>query len=547
MFRFGMLSTMLLTVFTVCLSSGCMGCTQTHVGSAQAELPLVAQENVPIRIGGHIESSTALRVIQSQWEKGDKVGVYLLKSSPTPATSDIVEGFSNIELVREQDGFFYPTDHSILFYPKTPKSLDILGYYPYKSVGADLLYPLDLRENPDFLYANNIKGFDPQGSTPAHMTFVRPLAQVQLSFEVASPEAPLTVKVKGVRITGAFNLLQGVLVANENSRGDLAVTVTNNGTNAQQKTVATRLFPGEQNVTFEIEYKGKTYEHTVKQILEAGKNYSYTLAFKGEEVVTTPTSPYLEIPRYGALPANQQVILHTVPASWLNSPQNGVAEPRNFTILYDTQLHMPIWVAYPVHNTYSGSTKRTNAWEFDPSLARNLQPDLASSWKGTTERYDRGHMMPSGDRTASRELNKTTFYFTNMAAQASKFNQGSWQNLESKVRSLMQRASDKDTIYVVVGCIPYPKEEQGKHMAMDNANKQCAIPQYMYKLLLRKDDKTGEYKSIAFNFPNTQNAPQYTSGEVYCSVEEIERLTGLTFFPAVPQSVKQQKNLSDWQ
>lgn len=531
-------------VGSVLLAFAAAGCR--HAASLRHEESAVpVPQGIPMRFASHINSPSHLRVVGAEWEKGDEVGIFLLPSS-SGSSPKVIDGYDNLRFVREQDGYFYPSDRAMIPFPSSPKRLDIVGYHPYRALGTDKTYPLDMRENTDFLYSNSLKGFAPEEYTDAQVVFHRPLSQVQLRMTLRDETTPLSVKVKQVRIRGTFDLLTGTLHPGEDSRGDLALAVERTGAEA---VVTVRLFPGEKDILFEIEYNGKSYRYVVTDLLKAGHTYTYPLAFEGEEVVVVPARAYTEIPRYRdgqTLPSNTLQILHTVPASWLYKPANGVANPRNFTVLYDTRLRMPLWVAYPLHETYTHKgVKRTNAWGYDPQVEQSLQPDLSKGWtpKGV---YDRGHLMPSADRLATRELNKTTFYYTNMAAQASWFNQNSWARLEDKVRhSLTTNAND--TIFVVVGCIPYPEPEQSRMLAEDASGSKSAVPRYMYKLLLRKNLTTGKYMSIAFNFPNLSATEEYTSPSVYCSVEEIEKITGFTFFPQVPQEVKRQKNLSDWQ
>ena len=64
-------------------------------------------------------------------------------------------------------------------------------------------------------------------------------------------------------------------------------------------------------------------------------------------------------------------------------------------------LHVAHWVAYPLHSVYRGSIDRTDDFQYDPKVDYPWQPNLAAgSYRGS---YDRGHQLPSADRTATRE------------------------------------------------------------------------------------------------------------------------------------------------
>lgn len=201
-------------------------------------------------------------------------------------------------------------------------------------------------------------------------------------------------------------------------------------------------------------------------------------------------------------------------------------EVRNFTVFYDKTEKMAYWVAYPLHRSYIGSSGRTDAWAFDPQLPQWAQPNLLS---GFGSGYDRGHQIPSGDRTANRSANSQTFYFTNMTAQNSTLNQGVWANLEGRCRSWM---ANYDTLYVTTGAILQTK---GGNETWDK-RKEASIPNYYFKVLLGK--KGTNYKSIGFwfqnkSYPNNSEFINYAK-----SVRQIEELTGFNFFANLPNEIQ---------
>ena len=61
-----------------------------------------------------------------------------------------------------------------------------------------------------------------------------------------------------------------------------------------------------------------------------------------------------------------------------------------------------------------------------------------------------------------------------------------------------------------------------------------AVPDYFYKILL--DKKDGDYKVIAFLMPHEDsNKPLYS---FVVSVDEIEKRTGIDFFPNLPDAIE---------
>ncbi len=261
--------------------------------------------------------------------------------------------------------------------------------------------------------------------------------------------------------------------------------------------------------------------------------------------------PLAELPAYSA---TDNVITHY---GYINNKQ-----VRNYSMLFDADKHAALWVAYPLHSCYLGSSGRTEAWAADPEITTPDQAKLYPAYDGDPyvyyTRYSRGHQIPSGDRTINDDINAQTFYASNMTPQYGDFNGGIWAELEYKVRSTMMCS---DTLYVVTGChfangyTTVQDAAQGYNLGPDS--KTCAVPTHYYKVLLRtKNGNTG--KAIGECSPNELIAigfwmdhfGTYESSDLtddYCvSVEEIENITGFTFFPTVADEVKQQCKPSDW-
>lgn len=223
---------------------------------------------------------------------------------------------------------------------------------------------------------------------------------------------------------------------------------------------------------------------------------------------------------------------------------------RNYSYCYDPALHVALWVAYPLHSVYRGTVDRTNEFSYDPKIDYSWQPDLgAGSYRGS---YDRGHQLPSADRTATRDLNAQTFYATNMTPQLSRLNQDMWARLESKVRTQMC----SDTLYVVTGCY-YASTSV---TTTDRNGLSCPVPTNYFKVLLRTrsgqsgkriaDCSADELRAIGFWVDQRSYGDIDPPASLCRSVAEIEELTGFTFFPnlseAAAAAVKRQNVPAQW-
>ncbi|MGM5629988.1 DNA/RNA non-specific endonuclease [Apibacter raozihei] len=210
---------------------------------------------------------------------------------------------------------------------------------------------------------------------------------------------------------------------------------------------------------------------------------------------------------------------------------------RNYSMLYDTEQKVAYWVAYPMHSSYIGSSGRTDAWDFDPNISQSQQ---ASLFKGISG-YDRGHQIPSADRTSSKNNNKTTFYFSNMTPQNKDLNQKLWANLENKVRTWTYQC---DTLYVVTGAMITSSTDSKINYAYDNNKNKIAIPKYYFKALLKRTKNN--FTSIAYKMDNV-SPTNNTNFKLYqLTVKELEDLTNFVFFPKIAEEIKNSIDENQW-
>ncbi len=231
---------------------------------------------------------------------------------------------------------------------------------------------------------------------------------------------------------------------------------------------------------------------------------------------------------------------------------------RNFSVCYDTQKRVALWVAYPLHGCYTTPRSgRTDAWAYDPNtqlpvIDRSLQYNVRNTYgRG----YARGHQCPSADRYNTDETNAMTFYSTNIMPQNYDFNGGSWVTLEDKIRTWAPTSVANrmryDTLFVVTGAIPGSAQVSG-----------VSVPSMCWKVLLKqKRDQNenrqiwefaaDELQAIGFIFTNDRAGGEMTLREAACTVREVEELTGFTFFgnldPAVADEVKSREpDIAQW-
>ena len=230
---------------------------------------------------------------------------------------------------------------------------------------------------------------------------------------------------------------------------------------------------------------------------------------------------------------------------------------RNYTVCFSAEHHCPVWVAAPRHSMYVGSSGRNDSYRRDPDIPADIQYVKKSADSGCNN----GHMLGSAERTSSKATNRDVFYFTNIAPQLSTgFNTGGggWNILEDFVDG--QQCSD--TLYVVIGCYfdrftdGYGKTANPKTISFGGRNDVSQPTMFYYALIRTKNGKSGkalkdcsasEIKCAAFVRTHTNDLKgQIVSSREMMSISDLERITGVTYFPNVPNAPKDTFNASDW-
>ena len=216
---------------------------------------------------------------------------------------------------------------------------------------------------------------------------------------------------------------------------------------------------------------------------------------------------------------------------------------RNYTHLYDRATCTSLWTAYPLNADYMGSYSRPNSWSYSPAISTDYQPNLCNKSYADSDTYSRGHMIPNASRNGNQTMQLQTFYVTNSVPQIqSSFNSGIWSNLEAALQSI----AGSETIYIVTG-VAFNKVGEtrtvqytaAKDQSTDNEIKQCPIPNYFYKVVLKVEQSGSTVTSacaVGFWFEHKAYSDNYTNYTF--AVNQIEAWTGFDFFVNLPDTVE---------
>jgi endonuclease G len=196
---------------------------------------------------------------------------------------------------------------------------------------------------------------------------------------------------------------------------------------------------------------------------------------------------------------------------------------------YNCKTGIANWVSWQLDRSWLGSTERSDHFVPNTELPTDCYAVRPGDYTGSG--YDRGHLVPSGDRTRSISENESTFVMTNIIPQSPSNNREVWRELEEYSRELAFQGKE---LYVVAG---------GEGIAKKIANSQVVVPEYTWKVILILDDPGSEIaienaKTIAVWMPNSEEVINTDWQKYLVSVDEVEKNTGYDFFAAIPKPVQ---------
>jgi endonuclease G len=210
-------------------------------------------------------------------------------------------------------------------------------------------------------------------------------------------------------------------------------------------------------------------------------------------------------------------------------------ERPQYVLSYNDKHKTPNWVCWHLVAKDIGKTAR-GAFEPDKGLPKGFTHVTSATYTGSG--FDRGHMCPSKDRSASEEDNDAVFLMTNIVPQAAACNQKGWERLESYCRAL---AEDGKELYIACG--PHGQggvaQDGTKKLTIGKNAPFITVPAHVWKVILVLDKgahPTKHTRAIAVWMPNDQTVTDDWAG-YRVSVAEVEKKTGLKFFPLVPEDV----------
>ena len=248
--------------------------------------------------------------------------------------------------------------------------------------------------------------------------------------------------------------------------------------------------------------------------------------------------PNQESPSYShqqsaALYSTSAKVEYELPSPLKNRPEQ-ILRRKGYTTSYNRDSRNPNWVAWHLTKSHTYGSHQRSQEIFTEDLdvtPRATDNDYYNS------RYDRGHMCPAGDNKWSREAMYDSFSLVNVCPQDSKLNSGVWNSIEMDCRRWARKYGE---VFIVCG----PVWKKGKHQTI-GPNK-VQVPEAFFKVVLRLKPEPAGFGFITRNNEGTKKRDLY-----YNSIDQVERITGIDFFPALPDDIENeveaQADIRDWE
>ena len=220
------------------------------------------------------------------------------------------------------------------------------------------------------------------------------------------------------------------------------------------------------------------------------------------------------------------------PALIADKPEQ-IIRRKAYILSYNKGTRLPNWVAWHLTSDHiDGAYKRLNAYMEDSSVPMPRATEADYHGSGWT----RGHMCPAGDNKWDLEAMRESNILTNICPQHGHLNTGLWNRIEQDCRVWAKKYGD---VFIVCGPILMNREHE------TIGSNRVIVPEAFFKVVLCLQ---GTPKAIGFVVRNNEGKKK--RDQFINSVDEVERITGIDFFPSLPDDIEDKvesiANINEW-
>jgi endonuclease G len=206
---------------------------------------------------------------------------------------------------------------------------------------------------------------------------------------------------------------------------------------------------------------------------------------------------------------------------------------KGYSLSYNPLILIPNWVAWHLLSEHTdGDYPRDNSYYEDkeaPSPRATNEDYRGSIWS-------HGHMCPAADNKWDSVAMRESNLLTNICPQHKSLNSGLWNVIERDCRKWAKKYGD---VYIVCGPVLLNREHEtiGKNKVI--------VPEAFFKVILRMKPNPEAIGFVVRNNEGTKKRDSFVN-----TIDDVERITGIDFFPALPDSIEDKvessANIKDW-
>jgi len=222
-------------------------------------------------------------------------------------------------------------------------------------------------------------------------------------------------------------------------------------------------------------------------------------------------------------------------------PDTEMLRYRNgYVLSYDAARRVPRWVAERLDSTVIDGdvTDEDKQYREDTSLPPALRVRTVDFQESG---YVRGRLAGAANHRGDPVAFRATYLLSNVAPQRGPdFRSSVWVGLEQRVRAW---AHGSDDLLVITGTLFLPEEGQQEVRYALIGERRIGVPTHFYKVLLR--EKGRSRSMLAFLVPHEPTEADGDYARFLVSVDHLEMLSGLDFFPKLGEPTQTQLEMAE--
>ena len=212
--------------------------------------------------------------------------------------------------------------------------------------------------------------------------------------------------------------------------------------------------------------------------------------------------------------------------TFLPSATGEIVFHKYYTLSYVEKYELAEWTAYMLNKDLLNKPNVDRFQNFIPDYNVSTRSSFYSDYANSG--YIRGHLVPAGDMAFDTVAMRESFYMSNITPQHRAFNNGIWKELEENIRDWTYKS---ETLYIITGPV------LTNPITTIGIENRVTVPSAFYKVIM--DYSSPEKKGIAFIIPNELSVRRLE--QYMCTIDDVERETGLDFFNEMINDEEEEK------